>query len=311
MLVKGGDTLALLKTIKNIVFDKTGTLTTGKLQVEDYVVAENMAQDTFRSVVTSIENHSSHPIAKSITSQWKDTAVIAFTEVDEVKGKGMEAKDEAGNLWQLGSERWLNDKDTNAGYDLYLYKNKEYVGALRIADALRVDAVATIAELKRMGYKTILLSGDKKEKCERIAQQLGIEEVYAEQSPEQKNAKLDELLKQAPTAMVGDGINDAPALAKATVGISLSESTQIAIQSANIILSNNQLSTLPRAIRLGIYTDQTIKQNLFWAFLYNVIAIPVAAAGFLKPTYGAGIMALSDVVLIINSLRLGIRNIKR
>jgi len=140
---------------------------------------------------------------------------------------------------------------------------------------------------------------------------LGIKKVFAEHNPEQKNQKLDELLKIAPTAMVGDGVNDAPALAKATVGISLSESTQIAIQSANIILSNNQLATLPKAIRLGIYTEQTIKQNLFWAFIYNVIAIPVAAAGYLTPTWGAGIMALSDVVLILNSLRLGIRNIEQ
>jgi Cu+-exporting ATPase len=221
----------------------------------------------------------------------------------------MEARDEQGNLWQLGSEKWLNKDAAKAGYDLYLYKNNEYIGALRITDALRTDAVATINQLKKMGYKTILLSGDKREKCERLAGQLGIDEVYAEHSPEMKNAKLDELLTKAPTAMVGDGINDAPALAKATVGISLSESTQIAIQSANVILSNNQLGTLPKAIRLGIYTDQTIKQNLFWAFLYNIIAIPVAAMGMLKPTYGAGIMALSDVVLIINSLRLGIRKI--
>lgn len=311
MLVKGGDTLAQLKTIKNIVFDKTGTLTTGKLQVEEYVTSANVDEEMLRSIVVSIENHSSHPIAKSISNQWKTAKTIPLTDLTEVKGKGMQAKDEHDNLWQLGSEKWLKTNEAPDGYDLYLCKNNAYAGALRITDTLRPDAQDAIAELKAMGYKTILLSGDKKAKCEHIAKQLGIQEVYAEQSPEQKNAKLDELIKQAPTAMVGDGINDAPALAKATVGISLSESTQIAIQSANVILSNNKLSTLPKAIRLGIYTDQTIKQNLFWAFLYNVIAIPIAAAGYLKPTYGAGIMALSDVVLIINSLRLGIRNINK
>lgn len=310
MLIKGGDTLERLKTIRQIVFDKTGTLTTGKLQVDEFVFDNNIINEPdFKSVVASIENHSSHPIAKSVSNQWKNEKQTAFADVKEVKGKGMEARDEQGNLWQLGSEKWLNKDAAKAGYDLYLYKNNEYIGALRITDALRTDAVATINQLKKMGYKTILLSGDKREKCERLAGQLGIDEVYAEHSPEMKNAKLDELLTKAPTAMVGDGINDAPALAKATVGISLSESTQIAIQSANVILSNNQLGTLPKAIRLGIYTDQTIKQNLFWAFLYNIIAIPVAAMGMLKPTYGAGIMALSDVVLIINSLRLGIRKI--
>jgi Cu+-exporting ATPase len=309
MLVKGGDTLERLKTVKQIVFDKTGTLTTGKLRIDSYT-AKNIDDKQFRSIVASLERHSSHPIAKSVAAQWRDATGYEFTGVQELKGKGIEAKDKENNLWQLGSERWLHHIAGDRGYDLYLYKNNQYTGAIRIVDELRSDAAEAITELKQMGYKTILLSGDKQEKCALIANQLGINEVYAEQSPEQKNAKLDELLKITPTAMVGDGINDAPALAKATVGISLSESTQIAIQSAGIILSNNKLSSLPKAIRLGIYTEQTIKQNLFWAFLYNIIAIPIAAAGYLKPVFGAGIMALSDVVLILNSLRLGIRRLK-
>lgn len=311
MLVKGGDTLEQLKTIKQFVFDKTGTLTTGKLHIESYK-AVGISEDQFKSVVASIEQHSSHPIAQSVASEWKGVDKASFASVSEVKGKGMEAKDEQGNTWQLGSRNWLHsqvleDKD----YDLYLYKNGSYAGAIKIADQLRPDAAETIAQLKEMGYKTILLSGDRKEKTEHIAAQVGMDAYYAEKTPEQKNKMLDELMAQAPTAMVGDGINDAPALARATVGVSLSESTQIAIQSANVILSNNQLLTLPQAIRLGIYTEQTIKQNLFWAFFYNIIAIPVAASGYLSPTWGAGIMALSDVVLILNSLRLGIRRLNK
>jgi Cu+-exporting ATPase len=310
MLVKGGDTLEQLKRIKQIVFDKTGTLTTGKLHIESFV-SKQMDDAAFRAIIVSLEHHSSHPIAKSILAEWKEGNTINFETVEEIKGKGIQAKDAAGNTWQLGSERWLHTAEEDKGYDLYLYKNGTYTGAVKIADTLRDDAKQTIDKLHSMGYKTILLSGDKKEKCEFIAAQLGILEVYSEQSPEQKNKKLDELMAIAPTAMVGDGINDAPALARATVGVSLSESSQIAIQSANIILSNNQLSTLPKAIRLGIYTDRTIKENLFWAFFYNIIAIPVAAAGYLKPTWGAGIMALSDVVLILNSLRLGIRRLDK
>ncbi|MBW7913427.1 MAG: cadmium-translocating P-type ATPase, partial [Taibaiella sp.] len=310
ILIKGGDTLQRLKTVKNIVFDKTGTLTTGKLQIESFTA--EIDEQQFKTVVSAIEQHSSHPIAKSITKQWNDTGDVTLAEIEEVKGKGIQATDNKGNHWQLGSEIWLHGSVAkDKGYDLYLYKNGSYAGAIRVSDALRPDAKETIAELKEMGYHTILLSGDKKAKCERIAAELGIDEVLAEQSPEQKNKKLDELIQTAPTAMVGDGINDAPALARATVGISLSESTQVAIQSANVILSSNQLGTLPRAIRLGIYTERTIKSNLFWAFIYNIVAIPVAAAGLLRPTYGAGIMALSDVVLILNSLFLGVRRLKK
>jgi P-type Cu+ transporter len=309
MLVKGGDTLERLKTVKQIVFDKTGTLTTGKLQVEDYK-AVGIDKEIFRAVVVAMELHSSHPIARSVVAGWKDAQHYEMRTVSEVKGKGMEAIDADGHTWKLGSENWLHGNSTeDKGYDLYLYKNGQYAGALSIADALRPDAKETLARLRDMGYRTILLSGDKKEKCAHIASQLAIDTVYAEQTPEQKNRVLDELMAQAPTAMVGDGINDAPALARATVGISLSESTQIAIQSANIILSSNELSTLPKAIRLGIYTEQTIKQNLFWAFIYNIIAIPIAATGYLTPTWGAGVMALSDVVLVLNSLRLGVRRL--
>lgn len=307
ILIKGGDTLEQLKRIKQIVFDKTGTLTTGKLEISGYTTSIDEAQ--FRSVIVAMEKNSSHPIAKSIAEQWKDAEYLGLNLVNEVKGKGMQATDADGNVWKLGSEKWLKPVEEHMSADLYLSRNEVIVGNLNISDTLRTDAQETIAELKGMGYTLILLSGDRQRKVEEMGRKLGMDIVYSEQSPAQKNEILDLLLQRAPTAMVGDGINDAPALAKATVGISLSESTQIAIQSANVILSNNQLLSLPRALRLGIYTEQTIKQNLFWAFLYNIVAIPVAAAGFLTPVWGAGVMALSDVVLVINSLRLGVRRI--
>lgn len=308
MLIKGGDTLSSMKKIKQIVFDKTGTLTTGDLKIASFIA--DIDETYFKQMVVAIEQHSSHPIAKSITAQWKDNGNVEFISIEELQGKGMRMKDKEGNVWCLGSQKWLHKEETkNVGFDLYLYKNQIFVGAMMISDALRDDAVQTIDELKKMGFKTILLSGDKASKVSSLAAQIGIDEFYAEQSPEQKKIKLDELMSLAPTAMVGDGINDAPALARATIGIALSESTQIAIQSANVILSNNQLSTLPKAIRLGRFTDQTIQQNLFWALIYNVVAIPVAAFGFLSPVVGAGVMALSDVILIINSLRLSFRRI--
>ena len=146
-------------------------------------------------------------------------------------------------------------------------------------------------------------------KCQSLAAQLGIDEVIAEQTPEQKLKKITELNAIIPTAMVGDGINDAPALAKATVGISMSDASQIAMQSAQVVLMNHGLKKMPMALGLGKHTYITIKENLFWAFAYNIVAIPVAAFGFLTPAFGALVMGLSDVVLAINSGRLFVKRV--
>jgi len=156
-----------------------------------------------------------------------------------------------------------------------------------------------------------MLSGDSKKKCEEIAQQVGIEKVYSEQLPSQKLEVVDTLNKQAPTAMVGDGINDAPALEKSTVGISIGNATQVAIQSAQIVLlKNNDLSMIVNAHLISKHTLITIKQNLFWAFFYNVVAIPIAAMGFLSPGIAALSMAFSDVIVVGNSIRLKTKKLK-
>ncbi len=302
ILIKGGDTLEKFKDIKQFVFDKTGTLTTGKLIIDTF--SSTLSDDEFKAIVVSLEQHSSHPIAKSILANWTIENTISFTNIEEEKGIGIHASDLENNIWTIGSYRILNEKTDEKRHDLYLLKNKLLVGWIDLKDELREGTKEVIATLNNEGYKTILLSGDRKEKCERIASELNIQEVYSEFLPHEKMQQLDALMAISPTAMVGDGINDAPSLAKATIGISLSDATHIAMQSANVILLKNNLSNLPMAIGLGKHTFMTIKQNLFWAFFYNVIAIPVAAAGLLTPTWGAAIMGLSDVVLIINSLRL-------
>lgn len=194
-------------------------------------------------------------------------------------------------------------------HNIYLLKNGGLMGWMDFTDELRPDAKAVITQLKQSGIRTILLSGDVQRKCVELATALGIDEVYAEQSPAQKLEKIDVLMKSAPTAMVGDGINDAPALAKASIGISLSDATQVAMQSANVILLNNHLGSLPLAMGLGKHTYLTIKQNLFWAFSYNIVAIPIAALGFLNPILAALVMGLSDVVLAINSVRLRFKKV--
>ena len=160
------------------------------------------------------------------------------------------------------------------------------------------------------GYKTTLLSGDKKVKCEIIAKTLGIDNIYSEQLPEDKIKKIEEADEKSPTAMVGDGINDAAALASASVGISLANATQAAIQTADVVLLNDEsLEQLPKAVSIGKHTLLTIKQNLFWAFAYNLVAIPIAISGLLNPMWGALFMAFSDVVVIGNSIRLRYKKI--
>ena len=176
-------------------------------------------------------------------------------------------------------------------------------------DELRPEAFEVIAYFKKRNIKTILLSGDRKQKCVDTATALGMDEVIAEQTPQQKLQQIEKLSRSSVTAMVGDGINDAPALAKAGVGISMSDASQIALQTADVVLMNSGLRKLPLAMELGSHTFLTIRQNLFWAFFYNVLAIPVAAFGMLTPAVAAGAMAFSDVVLLINSSRLFVKKL--
>jgi Cu+-exporting ATPase len=251
--------------------------------------------------------HSNHPIASCIKEAWKTTTLIKWDQIEEVKGMGIKAIDKEGNTYWAGSFKTVENQQVEDGHNIYIQKNNEFIGWIDVADQIRPEAKEVIDQLHRQGIRTILLSGDRLDKCKIVGDALGIQQIIAEQSPADKLAKLDALTKIAPTAMVGDGINDAPALAKATIGISLSNASHIAIQSAQVVLMNNGLKNLPMSLVLGRKTYETIKENLGWAFSYNIIAIPVAALGFLGtwgPTYGAIIMALSDVVLALNSLRL-------
>ena len=163
--------------------------------------------------------------------------------------------------------------------------------------------------LHSKNIKTILLSGDSADRCNKVAAALGIDTVFAEKTPEEKLVLIEKINNESPVAMVGDGINDAPALAKATIGISMSDATQLAMQTAQVVLMNKGIQHLPLALGLGKHTFITIRENLFWAFIYNIVAIPVAAAGFLHPGIAALAMGFSDVVLAINSVRLNYKKV--
>jgi Cu+-exporting ATPase len=193
---------------------------------------------------------------------------------------------------------------------LYITQNDVLIGWIDIADEIRPEAKAVIDYCKSNGIETVILSGDTEAKCKAMADVLGIEKVVAGQSPAEKLEKLEQWSNEMPTVMVGDGINDAPALAKATISVSLSEASQLAIQSASVVLTSGGLANLPKAMQLGKHTYGTVKSNLFWAFSYNIVAIPIAAMGMLHPTMAALIMGGSDVVLALNSLWLGVRKLK-
>jgi Cu+-exporting ATPase len=293
-----------------VVFDKTGTLTTGQFTIGNCEIAiPGLAEEEFKKIAYSIEKYSNHPIAKCISNEWKSKNEISWKKIEEIKGLGMKAEDKEGNIYYAGSfkiaEKLIND-DT---HNIYVTRNGQLLGWIDVKDEIRPEAKGVIDYLHSKNIKTILLSGDRYKKTKQLGDQLGIDEVIAEQTPEQKLNKIAELNTQTPTAMVGDGINDAPALAKATVGISMSDASQIAVQTASVVLMNNGLKNLPTALGLGRHTYLTIKQNLFWAFAYNIVAIPVAAFGFLTPTFGAMVMGLSDVVLGINSGRLFVKKV--
>jgi Cu+-exporting ATPase len=307
ILFRNAKSLELFKSIGNVVFDKTGTLTKGTLKIAGF---HSIIDETeFKQIVASLEKFSNHPIAKSITNEWKTFATLNWKKIEEIKGLGIKAEDNNGNQYQLGSFKIATSLTTDKTHAAYLIKNNELIGWFDIEDEIREEAKQVINYLHSKNIKTFLLSGDSFDRCKKLADTLGIDEIYAEKTPEEKLKIIETLSNATPTAMVGDGINDAPALAKATIGISMSEATQLAVQTAQVVLMNKGIQHLPLALGLGKHTFLTIKQNLFWAFFYNVIAIPVAAIGLLNPGIAALAMGFSDVILSINSVRLNYKKV--
>ena len=310
VLFRNAKSLELFRTIKQVVFDKTGTLTTGRFELANYEVTDaSMAADEFKRIAFSLEKYSNHPIAQCIAVSWKQKDAIRWAKIEEKKGTGMIATTATGDRYIAGSFETAMSITTDDSHNVYILKNGQLLGWIDVKDEVRPEAISIVQYLRHRKIRTILLSGDRLSKCRQLANLLGIDEVIAEKKPEEKLAVIEDLALQGPTAMVGDGINDAPALAKATIGISLSEASQIAVQTADVVLMNSGIKNLPLALGLGRHTFLTIKQNLFWAFFYNIIAIPVAAFGLLTPTFGALVMGLSDVVLAINSVRLFVKKV--
>ncbi|MBS1563618.1 MAG: cation-translocating P-type ATPase, partial [Bacteroidetes bacterium] len=308
ILFRDAKSLEAFKGIRQVIFDKTGTLTTGRFTISRWQVT-GTDEETFKSIAFSLEKYSNHPVAQCIALAWKTKNEIRWQKTEEVKGLGMKGITKEGDVYWAGSFKTAASLTQDDTHNIYIVKNNELLGWIDVKDEIRPEAAEVVSYFKSRGIKTILLSGDRRPAAEVLGKQLGIDEIIAEQTPEQKLEQVARLDQQAPAAMVGDGINDAPALAKATIGISMNDASQIAMQTANVVLMNHGLKKLPEALGLGRHTLLTIRQNLFWAFFYNIIAIPFAAAGVLIPAIAALIMGLSDVVLAINSVRLFVKKV--
>ncbi len=333
VLIKGGEILERAHTLTTVVFDKTGTLTTGKPAVTDILPSETvpervaLSSEELLRLAAGAEWQSEHPLGQAIVQQAKAQG-LTLAPVESfvaLAGHGVEARLE-GKAVLIGSQRLLAQRGIQSGdmlgqsealsregkTPLYVVVNRRIVGLIAVADRLKPRAAEDVWQLQQMGLEAVMLTGDNRHTAQAIARQAGISRVVAEVLPEDKAAEIARLQDAgAAVAMVGDGINDAPALAQATIGIALGTGTDIAIEAADITLMRGELSGVSTAIALSRRTVQVIRQNLFWAFAYNTAGIPLAA-GLLYPFFGilldprvaALAMALSSVSVLMNSLRL-------
>jgi Cu+-exporting ATPase len=280
ILIKSGEALETARKIGTVIFDKTGTITSGKFSVN----ANGLDDETVK-LAASLEKLSDHPIAKAIAGSYDGELyeVSGFTETAGIGVSGV-----------------ANGKSVAVNRDGVIVDG-ELKGRFDITDTVKPTSKQAIKTLREMGIKTIMLTGDKRETAMKIAAEVGIDEVIAEVLPGEKTAVAAKL-KNA--AMVGDGINDAPALAQADVGIAIGNGTDVAIESADIVLMRSDLNDVPTALKLSKATIRNVKQNLFWAFGYNTILIPFACAGLVNPMLAAAAMSLSSASVLANALRL-------
>lgn len=305
VLFKGNQHMQALADSKTWLMDKTGTLTQSSFEVANF----RWTEDQF-SLVKSMESHSSHPIAKAIVHALKDYPTINLKNIQEVKGEGLKAMDVQGRKICLGTNA-LVENATATSFPINLYIDDIWQLGFSMEEQIKPGAASLIQYAKQNNIKVVLLSGDKKERCERVANELGITEVLAEHKPEDKLKTIRKFREAGPVAMLGDGVNDAPALAAAHVGISIHASTATAMESAHIILMRDDITLLADAHAIAKATMRTIYTNFGWALLYNIVAIPAAAFGFVAPLWSALSMTGSDVVLVINSLALNLIPLKK
>ena len=315
ILLKGGDVLERAAAVRTVLFDKTGTLTQGRPAVVRIVALDGAEEDLLRGVA-AVERRSEHPLANAVVRAARAHGLVLpeITDFDSTPGRGAQARI-GGARWRVGNEAYLEaagvdlaalavlraETDAAGATPLLVAVGERAAGLIAVRDEPRPEAREAIAALRADGLRTVLLTGDRRAAGEAIAREVGLDAVEAEKTPLEKAAFVG---TQSHAAMVGDGVNDAPALAAADVGIAVGGAADVATATAGMALVRGDLRRVPEALALCRRTLRTIRQNLFWAFAYNTLALPVAALGFLHPMIAAGAMALSSVSVVGNTLRL-------
>jgi Cu+-exporting ATPase len=333
ILIKNAEALERAQRIQTVVLDKTGTITTGKPTITAVIPTDRTdvtgpngmgcagwTEDALLSFAASVERLSEHPIAHAVVSRARERE-LTLSEAMEfmaIPGKGVRATvDEQRAL--VGTPRFIEEKgidlrpvqaaleslQSTSSTPVVVVSDGEIVGVIGVADTIKGTSAEAVRQLKSMGVSVVLLTGDQQTTAESIARDAGIDQVLAQVLPAEKSQAIKSLQREGRiVAMVGDGINDAPALAQADVSMAMGSGTDVALDTADIALVRNDLRSVGAAIRLSRATVSTIRQNLFWAFIYNIVGIPLAAFGFLNPMVAAVAMAFSSVSVVSNSLRL-------
>lgn len=327
ILIKSSESLETAHSIQTVVLDKTGTITEGKMRVTDVIHTDRMTKEQFLEIAASLEVGSEHPLADAVTAYAKEQQIApeAMAFFRSIPGRGVTGKQDghtflAGNLQMMQEHQidtahaleFANRLADQGKTALYFAEENHFIGMIGVADTIKLSSKAAIQSLKKMGISVVMLTGDNKRTAQAICQQLQVDRVVAEVLPQEKEQEIRKLQESGQrVAMVGDGINDAPALMRADVGIAIGAGTDIAIESADIVLMKSTLQDVVTAIQLSKAVMRNIKENLFWAFFYNACGIPLAAGVFfglfewkLNPMFAAAAMSCSSVCVVLNALRL-------
>lgn len=317
ILIKSSQALEILSKTKNIVFDKTGTITQGKPEVKDVLTLNDFDKNELLKIAASLEKLSNHPLADAVIKAYNSDNYYEVTGFENIISKGIKGVIND-KVYKIGNRDFalinnseIDDNLHDGLTKLYVNENGKLIGIIAITDKIKDSSKTAIQNFNSMGINTYMLTGDNKSSAEYVKKETGISQVYSQLLPQDKEKIIKELKQTGITVMVGDGINDAPALTTADVGIAIGAGTDIAIDCADIILTRSDLADVLTAVELSKSTIKNIKENLFWAFIYNVIFIPIAAGVFyptfgirLAPMYGTIAMSLSSICVVLNALRL-------